>query len=73
MAQEMLISRSKVAQVSLYCLEKKPKQKDDLVLDPYSRMSKTAFPDPPQLLRMQMKCIAGGCGSPGRAGATRQC
>lgn len=33
-------------------------------------MSKTAFPDPPQLLRMQMKCIAGGRGSPGRAGAS---
>lgn len=69
MAQEKPISRTKVAQVSLYCLEKKNKPKDDPVLDPYSQMSKTAFPDPPQLLRMQMKCIAGGCGSPGQAGA----
>lgn len=59
MVQEKLISKSKVAQVSLYCLQNKTKQKDDLVLDPCSQISKTAFPDPAQLLRMRMKCIAG--------------
>lgn len=52
-----------------FILFRKTNEKYDSVIDPYSRVSKAAFPDPPQLLRMQMKCISGGCGSPGRAGA----
>lgn len=52
-----------------FILFRKTNEKYDSVVDPYSRVSKAAFPDPPQLLRMQMKCISGGCGSPGQAGA----